>query len=121
MSTTIETTTKRGRKQITTPNYEFPPVRVISHGDGTATYKIRWNDENGKRHEKLEVRPVKSSRRGRVASSDANKVFTIKQSRLADSGNLKLEVPYNDENGERQTGTVTVSVNKKGKLSFTLV
>lgn len=111
---------RRGRKMDSTPNKnDFPPIKVLDNGDGTAIYKIQWNDENGKRCSKIETRPC-DDKRGKKASDEAGKVFTVKQTRVEGTGNMELSVPYNNLSGERVSGTVTLSVNKKGNLTATV-
>ena len=112
---TVLTGGRRGRKADTTPNKKFNPVKVMDNGDGTAVYKVQWNDRNGKRCSKLET--MKCERKVRKGSDEALKVFTIKQERVESSNNIALAVPYNDQDGVRCLGSVVLSVTKNGKLS----
>ncbi len=117
-----------GRGIDLTPNREFTPRKVKDNDDGTAVYVIPYNDENGVRHEREEVRTPKARGGHRKPDSSPSKVISgIKTERIANdtgdggSNDVVMSVPYNDKDGERQDGYVILSVNSKGNLTAKVV
>jgi hypothetical protein len=116
-----------GRGLDLTPNREFTAIKESDNEDGTAVYVIPYNDENGVRHERREVR--EKGQRGGHRQPDATpaKVISgIKTERIAsedgNAGNdMILTVPFNDKNGNRLDGFVVLTVNSKGGLSSKVV
>lgn len=116
---------KRGRKPDTTPNKEFAAKKISDNDDGTVTYEIPYNDENGVRCTRTENRkPGKRGGKGRQPDRNPSKVISgIKTERIADPESEKggnsvvLTVPFNDKEGERGESYVVLSVNTKGNLS----
>jgi len=116
-----------GRSMDLTPNREFTARRKGENPDGTVTYVIPYNDENGVRHEREEIRE-KGTRGGhrKPDASPSRIISSIKSERIANSNgeagtNIVMSVPYNDKEGNRMEGYVVLSVNSKGDLSVKTV
>jgi hypothetical protein len=119
-----------GRGVDLTPNREFTPRRSDENPDGTVTYVIPYNDENGVRHERTEIR--EKGQRGGHRQPDAtpNKIISgVKTERVAVQGadgvgggtDAVMTIPYNDKEGNRFEGYVVLSVNSKGNLTAKVV
>ena len=112
-----------GRSLDMTPNREFTARIKSKNSDGTATYVIPYNDENGVRHENEETRTLKLRGGHRQPNSTPSKVISsIKSERIAtdqgESGNnIVMTIPYNDKDGIRKESFVTLTVNSKGNLT----
>ncbi len=118
---TETTSTGPGRGRVDrTPNKTFPDQKIMDNGDGTAVYKVRWNDENGDRQEKLETKAI-AKRGGKRGDEEPKKVFTVKQERLGESNDILITAPFNDGDGTRTEAFVVLSVNQKGNLSAKVV
>lgn len=108
----------KGRQPNREPGKVFTAKKAKDNGDGTAVFVIPYNDDQGKRCFREETRKVgKRGGKGRKADSDPLKVLTPKFERAPNGKDLVLLQPYNDRDGNRKVGKITIRVVETGGLS----